>query len=93
MHTMQLTLKELKLRIKQWNKLEFEHIFQEKWRLEEQMEALRTCIIQEGHNEQLVAEEGYQALLVYWLQALLVYEISRFPGPKSMYKDLVGLFW
>jgi len=69
-----------------------EHIFQEKQRLEEEMEPLQTCIIQEGHNEQLVAKEGYQALLVCCLQALLVYELSRLPDPKSMYKDLVGIF-
>ena len=58
MHTFQLKLKELKGRIKKWNKEEFGNIMEEKQKLEKDMEALRQQIIMEGRTEESSKEEG-----------------------------------
>lgn len=48
MHTFQLKLKELKGKIKRWNKEEFGNIGKDKQRLEQKMEELQQDIITEG---------------------------------------------
>eukprot|EP00253_Pinus_taeda_P003838 PITA_03838 len=58
MHTFQLKLKELKGRIKKWNKEEFGNIMEEKQKLEEEMEALQQRIINEGRTEESSQKEG-----------------------------------
>jgi len=58
MHTFQLKLKELKGRIKKWNKEEFGNIMEEKQKLEEEMEALQQRIIIEGRTEESSRKEG-----------------------------------
>jgi len=58
MHTFQLKLKELKGKIKKWNKEEFGNIFLEQQRLERKMEELQQKIITEGRSEEKRKEEG-----------------------------------
>eukprot|EP00253_Pinus_taeda_P011292 PITA_11292 len=58
MHTFQLKLKELKGRIKKWNKEEFGNILEEKQKLEGEMESLQHKIITEGRTEESIREEG-----------------------------------
>eukprot|EP00253_Pinus_taeda_P035285 PITA_35285 len=48
MHTFQLKLKELKGRIKKWNKEEFGNIMEDKQKLEKEMESLQQKMIMEG---------------------------------------------
>ena len=58
MHTFQLKLKELKDKIKRWNKEEFGNIMEEKKRLEQRMEELQQMDILEGIQEDRTKEEG-----------------------------------
>ena len=58
MHTFQLKLKELKGKIKKWNKEEFSNIMEEKQKLEKEMEAIQQKIILEGRDEERSREEG-----------------------------------
>lgn len=58
MHTFQLKLKELKGRIKKWNKEEFGNIMEEKQKLEKEMETIQQKIISEGRDEELSRKEG-----------------------------------
>lgn len=58
MHTFQLKLKELKGKIKKWNKEEFGNILEEKQKLEGEMETLQQRIIIEGRSEESSKEEG-----------------------------------
>eukprot|EP00253_Pinus_taeda_P017271 PITA_17271 len=58
MHTFQLKLKELKGRIKKWNKEEFGNILEEKQKLEGEMESMQQKIITEGRTEESIREEG-----------------------------------
>eukprot|EP00253_Pinus_taeda_P026041 PITA_26041 len=58
MHTFQLKLKELKGKIKKWNKEEFGNILEEKQKLEGEMESLQHKIIIEGRTEESIREEG-----------------------------------
>eukprot|EP00253_Pinus_taeda_P024757 PITA_24757 len=58
MHTFQLKLKELKGKIKKWNKEEFGNILEEKQKLEGEMESLQQKIIIEGRTKERVREEG-----------------------------------
>jgi len=58
MHTFQLKLKELKGKIKKWNKEEFGNIMEEKQKLEREMETLQQRIITEGRSEESSKEEG-----------------------------------
>eukprot|EP00253_Pinus_taeda_P017089 PITA_17089 len=58
MHTFQLKPKELKGKIKKWNKEEFGNILEEKQKLEGEMESLQQKIIIEGRTEESVREEG-----------------------------------
>ena len=58
MHTFQLKLKELKGKIKKWNKEEFGNIREEKKKLEREMEALQQRIIIEGRSKESNKEEG-----------------------------------
>ena len=58
MHTFQLKLKELKGKIKKWNKDEFGNIMEEKQKLEKEMEEIQQKIITEGRNEERSKEEG-----------------------------------
>ena len=58
MHTFQLKLKELKARIKKWNKEEFGNIMEERQKLEGEMEKLQQKIIIEGRTEESSKEEG-----------------------------------
>jgi len=58
MHTFQLKLKELKGRIKKWNKEEFGNIMEERQKLEGEMETLQQKIIIEGRTEESSKEEG-----------------------------------
>ena len=58
MHTFQLKLKEMKDKIKKWNKEEFGNILEEKQRLEQRMEDLQQMDILEGIQEDRINEEG-----------------------------------
>eukprot|EP00253_Pinus_taeda_P033060 PITA_33060 len=58
MHTFQLKLKEVKGKIKKWNKEEFGNILEEKQKLEREMESLQQKIITEGRTEESIREEG-----------------------------------
>eukprot|EP00253_Pinus_taeda_P035515 PITA_35515 len=58
MHTFQLKLKEMKNKIKKWNKEEFGKIMEDKKRLEQRMEDLQQMDIMEGIEEERKQEEG-----------------------------------
>eukprot|EP00253_Pinus_taeda_P035907 PITA_35907 len=58
MHTIQLKLKEIKGKIKKWNKEEFGNIMEEKQKLEREMEEIWQKIILEGRDEERSNEEG-----------------------------------
>eukprot|EP00253_Pinus_taeda_P013006 PITA_13006 len=58
MRTFQLKLKELKGRIKNWNKKEFGNIMEDKQNLEKEMEALQQKTILEGRTEESISKEG-----------------------------------
>lgn len=58
MHTIQLKLKEIKCKIKKWNKEEFGNIMEEKQKLEKEMEDIQQRIILEGRDEERSKEEG-----------------------------------
>lgn len=58
MHTFQLKLKELKGRIKKWNKEEFGNILEDKQKLEGEMESLQQKMIMEGRTEESINREG-----------------------------------
>lgn len=58
MHTFQLHLKELKEKIKKWNKEEFGNVQQEQEMLQENMRKVQQQIINEGRTKILVEEEG-----------------------------------
>ena len=56
MHTFQLELKELKGKIKKWNKEEFGNIMEEKHKLEKEMEEIQHRIITEGRMKERCKE-------------------------------------
>eukprot|EP00253_Pinus_taeda_P015690 PITA_15690 len=58
MHTFQLKLKEIKGKIRKWNREEFGHIMEEKQKLEKEMEDIQQQIILEGRDEERSKEEG-----------------------------------
>eukprot|EP00253_Pinus_taeda_P022541 PITA_22541 len=58
MHTFQLKLKELKEKIKNWNKKEFGNIMKDKQNLEKEMEILQQKMILEGRTEESISKEG-----------------------------------
>lgn len=58
MHISQLQLKELKGKIKKWNKDEFGNIMVETQKLEKEMEEIPKKIITEGRDEERSKEEG-----------------------------------
>eukprot|EP00253_Pinus_taeda_P022996 PITA_22996 len=58
MHTIELKLKEIKGKIKKWNKEEFGNIMEEKQKLEKEMEDIQQRIILEGRDEERSKEEG-----------------------------------
>eukprot|EP00253_Pinus_taeda_P027885 PITA_27885 len=58
MCTFQLKLKELKGRIKNWNKEEFGNIMEDKQNLEKEMESLQQKMILEGRTEESISKEG-----------------------------------
>eukprot|EP00253_Pinus_taeda_P029130 PITA_29130 len=58
MHTFQLKLKELKGKIKKWNKEEFGNILEDKQKLEEEMADIQQKIILEGRTEESINKEG-----------------------------------
>eukprot|EP00253_Pinus_taeda_P004070 PITA_04070 len=58
MHTFQLKLKELKGRIKKWNKEEFGNIMEDKQKLEKEMESLQQKMIMEGRTKECISKEG-----------------------------------
>eukprot|EP00253_Pinus_taeda_P033889 PITA_33889 len=58
MHIFQLKLKEIKNRIRKWNREEFGHIMEDKQKLEKEMEDIQQQIILEGRDEERSKEEG-----------------------------------
>lgn len=56
--TFQCKLKELKFKIKTWNKEECDNVFILKKKLEEKMEPIQIQLIKEGHLEALAEVEG-----------------------------------
>lgn len=58
MHTIQIKLKEMKTKIKEWNKKEFGNIIEVKKKLELAMEEIQQKIIREGRDEEMSREEG-----------------------------------
>eukprot|EP00253_Pinus_taeda_P018479 PITA_18479 len=58
MCTFQLKLKELKEKIKNWNKKEFGNIMEDKQNLEKEMETLQQKMILEGRTEESISKEG-----------------------------------
>eukprot|EP00253_Pinus_taeda_P031484 PITA_31484 len=58
MHTFQLKLKEIKGKIRKWNREEFRHIMEEKQKLEKEMEDIQQQIILEGRDEERSKEAG-----------------------------------
>lgn len=57
MHTFQLKLKEIKSRIRKWNRDEFGHIMEDKQKLGKEMEDIQHQIILEGRDEERSKEE------------------------------------
>ena len=58
MHTPQLRLKELKGKIKKWNRDEFGNIQKDQEKLQTDMKRIRQKIIEDGRTEELAQEEG-----------------------------------
>lgn len=58
MHTLQLRHKELKRKLKTWNKEEFGNIHKDKEQLQIAMKRIQQKIIEEGRTEELMQEEG-----------------------------------
>eukprot|EP00253_Pinus_taeda_P023228 PITA_23228 len=58
MRMFQLKLKELKEKIKNWNKKEFGNIMEDKQNLEKEMESLQQKMILEGRTEESISKEG-----------------------------------
>ena len=58
MHTFQLKLKEIKQRIKKWNKEDFGNILKDQEELKNKMETVQLQIITEGRSKLIVEEEG-----------------------------------
>eukprot|EP00253_Pinus_taeda_P025221 PITA_25221 len=58
MHTFQLRLKEIKHKIRKWNKEDFGNTFEEKQKLEKEMEEVQQQIILEGRDEEMCKEES-----------------------------------
>eukprot|EP00253_Pinus_taeda_P007926 PITA_07926 len=58
MHTFQLRLKEMKHKIRKWNKEDFGNIFEEKQKLERAMEEVQQQNILEGRNDERCKEES-----------------------------------
>lgn len=56
MHTFQLKLKEIKIKIKKWNKEDFGHIMKDQHQLINKMEIFQQQIIRQGRAEHLVEE-------------------------------------
>eukprot|EP00253_Pinus_taeda_P008691 PITA_08691 len=54
----QLKLKELKEKIKSWNKQEFGNIMEDKQNLEKEMESIQQKMILEGRTEESISKEG-----------------------------------
>ena len=57
MHTFQIRLKDLKGKIKKWNREEFDNIQKEKGKLHIRMEGIQQQIIERGRSEELAEEE------------------------------------
>lgn len=64
MYNLRARLKHMKVKLKQWNKMEFGNIFQLKKELEQKMEALQQKMISEGYSEDIKEEE--MKLLMKW---------------------------
>lgn len=58
MHTFQIRLKDIKGKIKKWNREEFGNIQKEKGKLQTRMEGIQQQIIEGGRSEELAEEEG-----------------------------------
>eukprot|EP00253_Pinus_taeda_P034939 PITA_34939 len=58
MRLFQLKLKELKEKIKNWNKQEFGNIMEDKQKLEKEMESIQQKMILEGRTEERISKEG-----------------------------------
>lgn len=58
MHTFQLKLKEIKQRIKKWNKEDFGNILKDQEELKNKIETVQLQIIIEGRSKLIVEEEG-----------------------------------
>eukprot|EP00253_Pinus_taeda_P013029 PITA_13029 len=58
MRLFQLKLKELKEKIKSWNKQEFGNILEDKQKLEKEMESIQQKMILEGRTEESISKEG-----------------------------------
>ena len=58
MQTFQLKLKEIKQRIKKWNKEEFGNILKDLEELKNKIENVQLYIITEGRSKLIVEEEG-----------------------------------
>ena len=58
MHTFKLKLKEIKQRIKKWNKEEFGNILKDQEELKNKIETVQLQIIAEGKSKLIVEEEG-----------------------------------
>ena len=58
MCTFQLKLKEIKKKIKKWNKEEFGHIMNDQQQFNQRMIEVQQIIIQEGRLEDLTTKEG-----------------------------------
>eukprot|EP00253_Pinus_taeda_P014726 PITA_14726 len=58
MRLFQLKLKELKEKIKNWNKQEFGNILEDKQKLEKEMESIQQKMILEGRTEESISKEG-----------------------------------
>lgn len=58
MYTFELKLKEIKHKIRKWNKEEFRHIMKDQHQLNKIIEDLQQQIIQEGRSDNRVKEES-----------------------------------
>ena len=58
MHSFQLRLKEIKSKIKKWNREEFGNIQQEQGKLQSRLERIQQQIISDGQSQELDEEEG-----------------------------------
>eukprot|EP00253_Pinus_taeda_P029063 PITA_29063 len=89
MHTLQLKLKEIKRRIKEWNRKEFGNIMEAKQKLEREMEDIQQKIILEGRDDDSTMIQHRQRNRIYSIKNA---EGDRVIEQEEIEKILVDYF-